>query len=473
MPLKRVVKVIAQQTIGRLPRASSRLTGTLAIDGGKRVRDVRLRPWTDCHDGSFVQWLFRMRPAFRSIFVSGVEGAPQPLAMQFAQQWAGYCGCRYGLLLGHGTDALRIALAAALDHDGLDYGGEVIIPNLSFIATATAALDRRFGLVLVDVEADTMLLDPRRVEEAITPGKTRAIMPVHLFGQPANMTALRDIARRNNLKLIEDAAQAHGSMWETGPSGSLGDVAGFSFQSHKNLTCGEGGALTTNNEELFERAYSLHNVGRSRERNERWEHVRLGWNCRITEYQAAVLKQRFRRFERQQETRRRNFFKLQELLREIPCVEPLSTHPGVRKHGVHMFVMRYKLENCGGLPLEEFLRLCGAEGAPIHRGYKCTIAGQLAIEKLMEKRPSYFRLMPTPVAEEAIRELIYIPQNVFLGTDDDMSDIAAGIRKVQKHCSGRIGKARPSTKAFAERASGENESDSHRPESVMRSTPQL
>src|SRR6202030_349176 len=237
---------------------------------------------------------------------------------------------------------LRIALAAVLNHDGLDYGGEIIVPNLSFIATAGAALDRRFGLVFVDVEADTLLLDPRRVEEAIIPGKTRAIMPVHLFGQPANMTVLRDIAHRHNLKIIEDAAQAHGSAWETGPSGSLGDAAGFSFQSHKNITCGEGGALTTNDEELFERAYSLHNVGRSRERNERWEHVTLGWNCRVTEYQAALLIERFRSFERQQERRRMNFFKLREMLGDIACVQAVAVHPGVRKHGVHMFVMRYK-----------------------------------------------------------------------------------------------------------------------------------
>jgi dTDP-4-amino-4,6-dideoxygalactose transaminase len=452
--LKKVVKLIAQQSIGRLPRSSSRLTDSLAGNGGKRVRDVRLRPWADYYDGSLVQWLFRMRPVFRSIFVRGVEGSPQPLAKQFAQQWAEYCGCRYGLLVGHGTDALRIALAAALDHDGLDYGGEVIIPNLSFIATATAALDRRFGLVLVDVESDTLLLDPRRVEEAIIPGKTRAIMPVHLFGQPANMTAIREIAHRHNLKIIEDAAQAHGSALDIGPSGSLGDAAGFSFQSHKNITCGEGGALTTNDEELFDRAYSLHNVGRSRERNERWEHVRLGWNCRITEYQAAVLMERFRRFERQQETRRRNSFKLQELLQEVSCVQALGIHPGVRKHGVHMFVMRYKLENCGGLPLEDFLRLCGAEGAPIHRGYKCTIARQFAIEQLMDRRPNYFRLMPTPIAEDATKELIYIPQNIFLGTERDMLDIAAAIRKVHAHYASRTVRPKSFTNEMVEARQG-------------------
>jgi dTDP-4-amino-4,6-dideoxygalactose transaminase len=431
--LKKAAKVIAQQTIGRLPQPPSRLTGPLASDGGKPVRDVRFRPWASYHGKKLAQWFFRVKPALRKIFLNGIEGLPQPLAKQFAQQWAEYCGCRYGLLLPHGTDALRIALAAALDHDGLGYGGEVIVPNLSFIASANAALDRRFGVVFVDVEPGTLLLDPKRVEEAIAPGKTRAIMPVHLFGQPADMTALRDLAKRHNLKIIEDAAQAHGACWETGSVGSLGDAAGFSFQSHKNLTCGEGGALTTNDEELFERAYSLHNVGRSRARDDRWEHFALGWNCRPTEYQAALLIERFRVFERQQEIRRRNFLKLSEMLEDIACVEPLSINPGVRKHGVHMFVMRYKHEHCDGLSAEEFLRVCGAEGAPIYRGYTCTLANQPVMQKLMAKHEDYFRLTPTPVAEEAVKEIIYIPQNVFLGAEADMSDIAAAIRKVEKH----------------------------------------
>jgi len=433
MLFKKIAKVIAQQTVGRLPPPASRLTGLLARDGGRRVRDTRLRPWADSHEGNVVQWFFRVGPALRKVFASGAEGAPQILAKQFAEQWAEYCGCRFGLMLPHGTDALRIALAAVLNHDGLHYGGEVIVPNLSFIATAGAALDRRFGLVFVDVEADTLLLDPKRTEEAIVPGRTRAIMPVHLFGQPANMTELSVIARRHNLRIIEDAAQAHGSVWETGPSGSLGDAAGFSFQSHKNITCGEGGALTTNDEQIFARAYSLHNVGRPLERNERWEHVTLGWNCRVTEYQAALLIQRFRTFERHQERRRRNFLKLREMLDDIACVQPLAIHRGVRKHGVHMFVMRYKHEHCDGLPIEDFLSACGAEGAPIYRGYASTIASQPAIMKLMTHRPEYFRLMPTPVAEEATKELVYIPQNVFLGTERDMLDIAAAIRKVQHH----------------------------------------
>lgn len=431
--LKAIARKAAQQTVGRLPAPAVRFTGKLAKEGGVPVRDIRFRPWASYHSGNFASWMTRVLPAFQRIFLSGVEGLPQPLAERFARQWAEFCGCRYGLLLPHGTDALRIALAAALDHDGLDYGGEVIVPNLSFIASATAALDRRFGVAFVDVEPTTLLIDPGRVEEAIVPGRTRAIMAVHLFGQPANMTALRDIAARHGLKLIEDAAQAHGSVWETGPVGSLGDAAGFSFQSAKNLTCGEGGALTTNDEELFERAYSMHNVGRSRVGSGRWEHHTLGWNCRPTEYQAALLIERFRRFDKQQERRWRNFTYLRELLGEVACVEPLAIHDGVRKHGIYMMALRYRPEYCGGLSLPEFLENVQAEGAPIHRAYADTMANQPALQKLMSKHPEYFRLMPTPVAEQASKELVYIAQNVFLGTRIDMEDIAAAVLKLQRH----------------------------------------
>jgi dTDP-4-amino-4,6-dideoxygalactose transaminase len=431
--IKRAAKAIVRKSIGRLPASPSRLLGKLAKDGGKRVRDTRMRPWADYQRKSLLEWMLHVRPAFRGIFIGGEEGLPQPLAKQFALHWAEYCGCRYGLLLPHGTDALRIALAAVLDHDGLDYGGEIIVPNLSFIASATAALDRRFGLVFVDVAEDTLLIDPRRVEEAIIPGKTRAIMPVHLFGQPANMTDLRDVARRHDLKIVEDAAQAHGAAWETGPCGSLGDAAGFSFQSHKNLTCGEGGALTTNDEVVFERAYSMHDAGRARVGRDRWEHTELGWNCRITEYQAALLMARFRSFDRQQETRRQNFFKLRKILTEISCVQPLAIPEGVRTHAVHMFGMRYKPEHCGGLPIEDFLHACCAEGAPIYRGYTRTMSAQPALEKLMARRPSYFRQMPTPAADQATKDLVYIPQGVFLGQESDMEDIAAVLRKVQGH----------------------------------------
>jgi dTDP-4-amino-4,6-dideoxygalactose transaminase len=431
---KGVVRPLAQATLGRLPRPVSRLTGALAKEGGVPVRDTRVRPWACEGDGNFFRWHGGVRARLRRVFMGGVEGLPQLLGHEFAQQWATYCGRRYGLLLPHGTDALRFALAALLDHDGLGYGGEVIVPNFSFIATATAPLDRRFGVAFVDVDPSTLLLEPARVEEAIVPGKTRAIMPVHLFGQPADMTALRAIAKKHALKLVEDAAQAHGAVWESGPVGSLGDAAGFSFQSSKNLNCGEGGALTTNDEQIFERAYSMHNAGRSRVDGGRWEHVTLGWNCRPTEYQATLLLHRFKRFDERQAIRMRNFQLLRTLMADTASLEPLAVHRGVRAHGMYMFAMRYKPEHCGGLSLEKFLELVGAEGAPIYRAFAATLSNQPAMQHLMRKRPKYFRRLPTPIADRAAQETVYIAQSVFLGTADDMEDIAAAVRKVQRRC---------------------------------------
>ena len=430
--LKKIAKGLARRTVGRLPASASRLTGKLARDGGEPVRDTRLRPWPRYHGSNRRQWRSGISSSLRRVFTSGVEGLPQPLAKQFAQQWAEYCGCKYGLLLPHGTDALRIGLAAVLDHDGLDYGGEIIVPNFSFIAGATAALDRRFGVAFVDVDPDTLLLDPKRVEEAVVPGRTRAIMPVHLFGQPADMTSLRTIADKYGLKIVEDAAQAHGAVWESGPVGSLGDVGGFSFQSFKNLACGEGGGLTSNDEEVFERAYSMHNAGRARISGGRWEHLTLGWNCRPTEYQAAVLLHRFRSFEREQEVRQKNFARLRKLMEGISCLKPLAVHPGVRRHGMHMFVMRYRPEDCDGLPFEDFINTVQQEGAPVYRAYEASMSSQPAMQKLMERRPEYFRLLPTPVADQAADDTVYVPQDAFLGREADMVDIAAAIRKVER-----------------------------------------
>lgn len=431
--LKSAAKSIARHTIGRLPPPASRLTGSLAIHGGTPVRDLRFRPYAHLGAGRGRTWLTNVGPAFRRVFLSGVEGLPQPLAREFERRWADYCGCRHALLLPHGTDALRIALAAAFDHDGLEYGGEVIVPNLSFIASATSCLDRRFGVVLVDVDLETMMLDPACVEEAIIPGRTRAIMPVHQFGHPADMTSLLAIARRHDLKVIEDAAQAHGAEWETGKVGALGDAGAFSFQSSKNLASGEGGVLTTNDTALFGRARMISNVGRALEGGDRWEHPGLGWNCRPTEYQAALLLHRLHRFDEQQARRTESFERLSSLLAGSRALVPLKRHPGVRRHGMYMFAMRYVAAACAGTSLETFLVALQAEGAPVHKLYPATIAGQPVMQKLVARRPEYVRVLPTPVSDRAVGELVYIRHEIFLGTAQDMKDIAAAIAKVEAH----------------------------------------
>ena len=458
----------AIRTLPQLPGRPGRLTGTLAKEGGLPVRDTRYRPWPVYPSSSMLDWTTKIAPKFLQIFLTGVEGLPQPLANRFADEWARYCGARHALLLPHGTDALRVAIAAAIDHDGMEYGGEIIVPNLSFIASATTVLDRQFGVALVDVDPETYLLDPKRVEEAIIPGKTRAIMAVHLFGQPADMTALRDIAKRHSLVLLEDAAQAHGAMHELGRVGSIGDAAGFSFQSSKNLSGGEGGAFTTNDLQTFERAYGFHNVGRARRGGQRWGHHSLGFNMRPSEYVAAILLHRLQKLEAEQQRRVENFHRLRDYVSEVSCIRPLGIGPGVQRHGVHMFVMRYEPEECGGLGIEDFISALQAEGLPLNRGYTATMAQQPALQMIGEKHPSYLRVLPTPVSDEAVKNMLFLAHDLFLGSDADMQEVAAAFAKVQARYQPETAKraardierpvapvpeARPATAATAEAAS--------------------
>jgi predicted dehydrogenase/dTDP-4-amino-4,6-dideoxygalactose transaminase len=331
---------------------------------------------------------------------------------------------------------LRIGIAAALNHDGLEQGGEIVVPNISFIASANAALDRRIGVALVDVDPKTLNVDPARVEEAIVPGKTTAIMGVHLFGQPADMMSLRGLAKKYSLALIEDAAQAHGAIHVLGRSGSLGDVAAFSFQSFKNLPAGEGGALTTSNSAIFERAYGLHNVGRKLVGGTRWGHETLGWNCRPTEYVAAVLLHRLKSFESQQRIRWERFQLLRKLLEGLSSVECLGLGAGLVRHGVHMFVMRYRKAGCGGLELGDFIKTLEAEGLPIGRAYEKTLAQQPVMQNIGSKRPEYVRFCETPVADQAVKELLFLPHNLFLASEEEITEVAAAFHKVETYYTG-------------------------------------
>ena len=435
---KQMIRRIAQGVMCYVPPPKRRLTGRLAIHGGSPVRNTKFRPWPSFPAASVSESVFGAGLALTRIFRTGQEGLPQTLAKQFGQEWAKYCGVKYALLLPHGTDALRIGVAAALNHDGLEYGGEIIVPNISFIASANAALDRRLGVALVDVDAKTLNIDPSCVEEAIIPGKTKAIMAVNLLGQPADWVSLRALAQKHSLLLIEDAAQAHGAIHELGRAGGLGDVAAFSFQTYKNLPAGEGGALTTNDTATYERAYSLHNVGRKLVGGLRWAHETLGWNCRPSEYVAAVLLHRLKSLELQQQIRWQRFQLLRTLLETSAAVECLAIGPGVLRHGVHVFGMRYRKQNCGGLEIADFVKALQREGVPISRAYEKTLAQQTVMQKIASERPDYIRFCETPVADEAVKSLLFLPHEMFLATEAEIAEAAAAFGKVEAYYSGRV-----------------------------------
>src|SRR5262249_17984898 len=157
----------------------------------------------------------------------------------------------------------------------------------------------------------------------------------------------------------------------------------------------------------------------------------LGWNCRPTEYVAAVLLHRLQTFEAEQQRRAALFLTLRQQLAGIDCVAPLGVGPGVVRHSAYMFAMRYRPEHCGGLDMDDFVRAVQMEGIPVGRCYDTTVAQQPAFRRLAQKRPDYVRVFPTPVSDQAVKDLLYLPHPLFLGSDGDMAEIAAAFAKVQ------------------------------------------
>ena len=260
----------------------------------------------------------------RSSFILGNE------VTEFEQAFASYVGTRGAVGVASGTAALHLALRAC----GIGPGDEVVTTAHTFIATAEAISHSGAKPVFVDIDPDTYNLDPNLVEKAITK-RTRALVPVHLYGQPANMSPLIDIARREKLWLIEDAAQAHGAEYHGKRCGSIGHLACFSFYPSKNLGAyGDAGAVTGDDEELLARVRSL----RDHARRTKYEHAELGFGERLDGLQAAVLAVKLAHLEDWTEARRRNAKLYNELLAGSAVVAPIEMH-GTR-HVYHLYVIR-------------------------------------------------------------------------------------------------------------------------------------
>lgn len=200
---------------------------------------------------------------------------------RFEQEFADFCGTSYALTTSNGTCALHLSLAAA----GIGTGDEVIVPDFTFVATANAVSYTGAKPVLVDIEPDTLCMDPEKISEAVT-SRTKAIIPVHIFGHPADMDRINAIASDHNLFVIEDAAEAHGAQIDSRRVGSLGHCAAFSFYGNKIITTGEGGMITTDDEKFYQTARQLRD--HSMDKEKRYWHNEIGFNYRMTNLQAAM-----------------------------------------------------------------------------------------------------------------------------------------------------------------------------------------
>lgn len=404
----------------------------LAANGGTPVWTKGWPPWPVADEREVAAvtrvvsegdwWKYSLGQAVQDL--DGEPPADWGEVARFQREFARRHDCRYGIACTSGTTALEIGLRAL----GVGPGDEVIVPPYTFIATASAPALLGATPVFVDIEPDTCNLDPRRIEEAVTP-RTKAIVPVHLGGQPADMDEINQIAQRHRLAVLEDAAQAHGASYQGRKAGSLGEAAIFSFQVSKNVSGGEGGIVTTNDRAIAEMCDSLVWVGR-RIGDAWYSHHYLAGNARMTEFQGAILNAQLTRLEEQMARRTANARLLDDLLARIEGIEPLLPHPNTTAHAYHLYMLRYHAEAFGGCPKERFIELVNAEGIPLMAGYFVPLYRQPAFAPLVPDQDAV--AARCPVSEQACREMVWIFQNVLLAEPEAMSAIAEAVSKVQR-----------------------------------------
>ena len=362
------------------------------------------------------------RKALNDVMESRVWGGYHESVGALERRFAAYHGAAHGIALANGTVSLEIALSAV----GIKPGDEVIVPPITFVASATAVSRIGAGPVFVDIDPQTINLDPQKVAEHIN-DRTRAIVVVHFAGHPADLDRLTELCDQRGLVMIEDCAHAHGAEWHERRVGSFGSFGSFSFQASKNMTAGEGGILVTNDAELAERARSISKQGR-RTGGAWYEHARLGTNARLTGFQATLLLNQLQRLPQQVATRMERARRLREGLRKIPGLKPTPEmlDERVSAHGLHIFSMKFDQDAFGGVSRSRVIEAMQAEGLPVTAGYPQPIY-----------RNELFKHHPHVVhdcteAEAYCRTSVWLPHNALLADEQWIDDALAAVRKVRE-----------------------------------------
>jgi len=357
-------------------------------------------------------------------------------ALRWEKEFRRLTGTKFCVATGSGTQALHTCVEAL----GIGPGDEVITSPYTDPGTVASILAARALPVLADLDRESYQLDPVDVERRVTEN-TRAIMPVHLMGQPADMDNIMRIARKHDLRVIEDACQAHFSVYRGKQLGTIGDLGCFSFQSSKTLACGEGGAIIGDDEKLMEQCYTVHNHGTSRDGVTRV----IGPKYRMNELEAALLlgqldgvQQRFLR-------RNANAAYLTERLKDFPGVKPQKLYEGTESGSFYIYAMTYKKEHFNNADRDAFLRAVAAEGVNLDGWKRNGLHTEPWIEHILssngyKKTYSAKRLQQyrdesnCPVCDQVCQEMAMIwASGPFLGTKSDMDDIADAILKVYEN----------------------------------------
>ena len=371
------------------------------------------------------------REAILRVLNSGIWGTLGPESKAFAEEYAQYCRVKHALPVLNGTVSLELALRAL----NIGYGDDVIVPPYTFTASVTSIAMTGAMPVFADIEPDTFNISAESCERALTPG-TRAVIGVHLGGRPFDADALKAFADKHGLFLIEDAAHAHGSEWRGRRTGSLGTAGSFSFQASKNLSCGEGGCVTTDDTALYEKLWSLHHNGRSF-LDGSYDHPYLGTDARLAEWQCAILRARMGRVDADISKRMENAEYLEGQLARFPFFLPMKKDGRVTRNALHLMPFRYIKAGLNGLPREVFLTALKAENVCVVDSGYSTPVYDLEFLRTGAFKKATGRAFSPPAAEDMVNneraaraEGCWMYHSVLLGEKRDMDKIAEAFGRI-------------------------------------------
>jgi len=399
----------------------------LGLNGGRRTKEKAFPLWP--------QYDERERKALEEVLESCVWWrTPGTKTLQFEHDFAQFHGAKHGIAVTNGTAALEVTMSAV----EIGPGDEVIIPDFTFVATASAVLYAGALPVTVDVSPETYCIDVSLAEAAIT-ARTKAIVAVHMGGHPADLDALGALAKQKGIALIEDSSHAHATEWKGRRIGTHGTAGTFSFQSSKLITAGEGGIIITNDAAFEKQARSVHDCGRM---PGEWfySHFINGSNYRLSEWQGAVLGAQLTRLDEQTLRRHQNARLLDKLLSQIPGITPQTLDPRCTRNGHYAYIFHVNTKEFAGVSVERLIEAMNAEGIPNQASYPPVHALHVFQNGEYRKRlcgsqakePHAFLQARYPHTHRAAYETIWIPQPALLGDEEDMHEIAGAWQKIQK-----------------------------------------
>lgn len=407
----------------------------LAVKGGCPViKELKVPSWPILNEHDEENVL----EAVRTGQWGGLKGLGISRSVEvFEQKFAEFHHAKYAIGVSNGTIAIQLALRTL----GVRMGDEVLVPALTFIASASAIAEVGAIPVFVDSHPDTLQISPEGIKKAITE-RTRGVVAVHYGGYPIDFDAILPIVKKHNLFLVEDCAHAHGTEWKKRRVGALGSIGAFSFQQSKSLTSGEGGVIVTDNEELKEKAHLLRNIGRVAGKLE-YEHYILASNYRMTGIQAALLLSQMEKLGEQTEYKGKMGKYLASELEKIGGIRSPKKDPRVTKRGYYIVFFRYDKEAFAGVSRDTFLEALRAEGIPASNGYGMPLYRQVAfrkekVEHLLPKNilgsvPDY-ESMYLPVVENFYEnEQIALPHTLLLADKKQIQLVIDAVAKIKEN----------------------------------------